>query len=295
MMSEVADLSTTEEQATEAPVEQLGDGLRSDTPLGALDEPTESDNGAQETPAPKNNDTLDADEHHNGYLRQSDYTKGMQGIARDREALQAERAAWEQQVAYTQAQQPAEGLPSDAPSSQYVQLAAQALQQPDLSPEDRAGLNTIYAMAYEMERTQAELGRLQELEAQFQQTQQSVWQLSDAQLQTKTKAIQTQIDEANEIFGDESVTLSSEFIKRNFGDTNPVTGSEFTIAELVGLATNKTVEEAAGARGRTQATRQRLKQGIAGSTQPSSAPNGKAKLSRDEAIAEIKANMVGSV
>ena len=295
MMSEVTDLSTTEEQATEAPVEQLGDGLRSDTPLGALDEPTESDNGAQETPAPKNNDTLDADEHHNGYLRQSDYTKGMQGIARDREALQAERAAWEQQVAYTQAQQPAEGLPSDAPSSQYVQLAAQALQQPDLSPEDRAGLNTIYALAYEMESTQAELGRLQELEAQFQQTQQSVWQLSDAQLQTKTKAIQTQIDEANEIFGDESGTLSSEFIKRNFGDTNPVTGSEFTIADLVGLATNKTVEEAAGARGRTQATRQRLKQGIAGSAQPSAATNGKGKLSRDEAIAEIKANMVGSV
>ena len=152
-MSEVADLSTIEEQATEAPVEQLGDGLRSDTPLGALDEPTESDDGAQETPAPKNNDTLDADERHNGYLRQSDYTKGMQGIAREREALQAERAAWEQQAAYAQAQQPAEGLPSDAPSSQYVQLAAQALQQPDLSPEDRAGLNTIYAMAYEMERT----------------------------------------------------------------------------------------------------------------------------------------------
>ena len=295
MMSEVTDLSTTEEQATEAPVEQLGDGLRSDTPLGALDEPTESDNGAQETPAPKNNDTLDADEHHNGYLRQSDYTKGMQGIARDREALQAERAAWEQQVAYTQAQQPAEGLPSDAPSSQYVQLAAQALQQPDLSPEDRAGLNTIYAMAYEMERTQAELGRLQELEAQFQQTQQSVWQLSDAQLQTQTKAIQTQIDEANKIFGDESVQLSSDFIRRNFGDMNPVTGSVCTIAELVGLATNKPVEEAAGARGRTQATRQRLKQGIAGSAQPSAAPNGKGKLSRDEAIAEIKANMVGSV
>jgi hypothetical protein len=133
------------------------------------------------------------------------------------------------------------------------------------------------------------------MEAQFQQTQQSVWQLSDAQLQTKTKAIQTQIDEANKIFGDESVTLSSEFIKRNFGDTNPVTGSEFTIAELVGLATNKTVEEAAGARGRTQATRQRLKQVIAGSAQPSAAPNGKDKLSRDEAIAEIKANMVGSV
>ena len=295
MMSEVADLSTTEEQATEAPVEQLGDGLRSDTPLGALDEPTESDDGAQETPAPKTttNDTLDADEQHNGYLRQSDYTKGKQELARDREALQAERSAWEQQATYSQQQ--AQELPSDAPSSQYVQLAAQALQQPDLSPEDRAGLNTIYAMAYEMERTQAELGRLQGLEAQFQQTQQSVWQLSDAQLQTQTKAIQAQIDEANKIFGDESVQLSSDFIKRNFGDMNPVTGSEFTIAELVGLATNKTVEEAAGARGRTQATRQRLKQGIAGSTQPSSAPNGKAKLSRDEAIAEIKANMVGSV
>ena len=294
-MSEATDLSTIEEQATEAPVEQLGDGLRSDTPLGALDEPTESDEGVQESPEPTNNDTIDADERHKGYLRQSDYTKGKQEIAREREALQAERAAWEQQIAYAQAQAPVEGGGENSSASQYVQLAAQALQQPDLSPEDRAGLNTIYAMAYEMEKTQAELGRLQQLEAQFQQTQQDVLQLSDAQLQTQTKAIQGQIDEAKEIFGEESVSLSSDFIRRNFGDTNPVTGAEFTVAELVGLATNKTAEEAAGARGRTQATRQRLKQGIAGSAQPSAAPNGKGKLSRDEAIAEIKANMVGSV
>ncbi len=108
-MSEATDLSTIEEQATEAPVEQLGDGLRSDTPLGALDEPTESDEGVQESPEPTNNDTIDADERHKGYLRQSDYTKGKQEIAREREALQAERAAWEQQIAYAQAQAPVEG------------------------------------------------------------------------------------------------------------------------------------------------------------------------------------------
>jgi hypothetical protein len=275
----------------ESPSELQGDGLFSDNssegvqvePEDTQDQPEVQE---QETPAPDPDETGDR-------LRQKDYTQKTMALAEEKRAHQNEREQWLRERE-TAIQQPQEYY-DEVPPSQYTQQIQQALQSPTLTNEDRAGLNVLYTMSQDMEQQAAELADLrsfrEQFEPQYQETAQTVQHLSDSQLTARTSAIQEEVTEAQEAFGEESVQLSGDFIHRNFGATNPATGKEFTISELVGLATGKTTEEASAAREKTRTNRNQAKHKASTPQSPSGNPRGTGKQSRAEAIAEIEADM----
>ena len=296
-MSEAVETeSAVETGQTSAGPERLGDGIYSDTPAGVPFEPegnsVETEVQEEETPAPVE---LDSFEKSQGYLRHSDYTKKTTENSQRNTILDERERSLEIRERNLQPQESA-AQPQTQPS-QYSQAVSQALQSPTLTAEDRAGLQLFGNMAQDLEQTRAQLADLQarqeEFEPRFQETANSVYQLSEAQVSVRAAAIKEQVTEAQESFGEEAVTLSNDFIHRNYGATNPATGKDYTIPELVALATGKTAEEATAARERSRTSRQAAKQGIAARTSPSGGAPKSGKLSERDAVAEIAANMRG--
>ena len=298
--------TTTTEQAEAPPADpgaELGAGmLGEDTEPDASDPASEQPGGsAQEAAsdgATTNNAPASEDDQAAGGLRQADYTRKTQEIADYRRQLDAERADFrqqQQQFQETQRQMLLQQQQGPPPPGVPQQLQ-QVMSDPSLSAEDRAGLNVILTMSQQQEEQAGVIAnlraRLEHWEPQLKTTNQVVTQMSQEQQANNVKRMEEQVQEAYALFGQEATNGAADFIKKNISTLNRKTGQPYTVAELVGLESGRSVEDQQAARQGNKAVRQRSKQGVNsnGSAHPATTPAG-GSLSRDEALREIESNM----
>ena len=292
--------TTTTEQAEATPPDpgaELGAGMLGvDNESGASETVNEEPDGnaqAASNGATNDNQPSDADG-----LRQADYTRKTQQVADDRRQVDTERAELrrqQEQFQETQRQvllQQQQGPPPPTTSQQLQQV----MTDPSLSSEDRAGLNVILTMSQQQEQQAnviADLrSRLEQWEPQLQTTNQVVSQLNQEQQASSLKRMEDQVQEAYDLFGQETTQQAAEFIKKNISTPNRKTGQPYTVAELVGLESGRSIEHAQEARQGNRAVRQRSKQGVNsnGSAHPVTTPAG-GPISKAEALREIESNM----
>ena len=292
--------TTTTEQAEATPPDpgaELGAGMLGvDNESGASETVNEEPDGnaqAASNGATNDNQPSDADG-----LRQADYTRKTQQVADERRQVDTERAELrrqQEQFQETQRQvllQQQQGPPPPTTSQQLQQV----MTDPSLSSEDRAGLNVILTMSQQQEQ-QANVisdlrSRLEQWEPQLQTTNQVVSQLNQEQQASSLKRMEDQVQEAYDLFGQETTQQAAEFIKKNISTPNRKTGQPYTVAELVGLESGRSIEHAQEARQGNRAVRQRSKQGVNsnGSAHPVTTPAG-GPISKAEALREIESNM----
>ena len=298
------DSTTTTEQAEAPPSEpgaELGAGmLGEDTEPDASGAANEQPGGSAQDAASNgaiNDNTPSPDDQGDG-LRQADYTRKTQEVADSRRQLDAERDSFrqqQQQFQETQQQlllQQQQGPPPPGVPQQLQQV----MSDPSLSAEDRAGLNVILTMSQNQEAQAGVIAdlraRLEQWEPQLQTTNQVVTQLSHEQQAGNLKRMEDQVQEAYTLFGQEATQAAADFIKKNISTPNRKTGQPYTVAELVGLESGRSVEDAQAARQGNKAVRQRSKQGVNsnGTAHPATTPAG-GTLSKEEALREIESNM----
>ena len=292
--------TTTTEQAEAPPPDpgaELGAGMlgvdNEPDASGPVNEQPEGNVQAASNGATNDNQPSDADG-----LRQADYTRKTQQVADDRRQVDTERTELrrqQEQFQETQRQvllQQQQGPPPPTTSQQLQQV----MTDPSLSSEDRAGLNVILTMSQQQEQ-QANVisdlrSRLEQWEPQLQTTNQVVSQLNQEQQASSLKRMEDQVQEAYDLFGQETTQQAAEFIKKNISTANRKTGQPYTVAELVGLESGRSIEHAQEARQGNRAVRQRSKQGVNsnGSAHPVTTPAG-GTLSKEEALREIESNM----
>ena len=298
-MSEVTDLAAPEGQTDEAPAQEEASFGFTPEPDTAPEAPEEQSGQPEDTAAQSTEDTPDE----GGYLRQQDYTRKTQDLADQRKAFEAERQAFHQEMQgqreqiqlALQAIQSGQTTPNRGLVGQLQEIAAD----PNLSMQDRAGLNVIANLATELEaakQTIQELAQFREdFSQRFNQTSQAVNGLTQAQHQAQLGQVQDQYNEAVELFGRETVDGQMNLIRRLAvengqwaPETNPQTGKPFTMAELVAMGSGRLAEDA-------QAARDAQKNGKA-SSKKKAAPTGsstggdsRGSFSQADAIAEIAA------
>ena len=292
--------TTTTEQAEAPPPDpgaELGAGMlgvdNEPDASGPVNEQPEGNVQAASNGATNDNQPSDADG-----LRQADYTRKTQQVADDRRQVDTERTELrrqQEQFQKTQRQvllQQQQGPPPPTTSQQLQQV----MTDPSLSSEDRAGLNVILTMSQQQEQ-QANVisdlrSRLEQWEPQLQTTNQVVSQLNQEQQASSLKRMEDQVQEAYDLFGQETTQQAAEFIKKNISTANRKTGQPYTVAELVGLESGRSIEHAQEARQGNRAVRQRSKQGVNsnGSAHPVTTPAG-GPISKADALREIEANM----
>ncbi len=298
------DSTTTTEQAEAPPPEpgaELGAGmLGEDTEPDASGAANEQPGGSAQDAAPNGaiNDNTPAPDDQGDGLRQADYTRKTQEVADSRRQLDAEREGFRQQQQQFQETQQQLLLQQQQgpPPPGIPQQLQQVMSDPSLSAEDRAGLNVILTMSQNQEAQAGVIAdlraRLEQWEPQLQTTNQVVTQLSQEQQAGNLKRMEDQVQEAYTLFGQEATQAAADFIKKNISTPNRKTGQPYTVAELVGLESGRSVEDAQAARQGNKAVRQRSKQGVNsnGTAHPATTPAG-GTLSKEEALREIESNM----
>ena len=298
------DSTTTTAQAEAPPSEpgaELGAGmLGEDTEPDASGAANEQPGGSAQDAAPNGaiNDNTPAPDDQGDGLRQADYTRKTQEVADSRRQLDAEREGFRQQQQQFQETQQQLLLQQQQgpPPPGIPQQLQQVMSDPSLSAEDRAGLNVILTMSQNQEAQAGVIAdlraRLEQWEPQLQTTNQVVTQLSQEQQAGNLKRMEDQVQEAYTLFGQEATQAAADFIKKNISTPNRKTGQPYTVAELVGLESGRSVEDAQAARQGNKAVRQRSKQGVNsnGTAHPATTPAG-GTLSKEEALREIESNM----
>ena len=298
------DSTTTTEQAEAPPPEpgaELGAGmLGEDTEPDASGAANEQPGGSAQDAAPNGaiNDNTPAPDDQGDGLRQADYTRKTQEVADSRRQLDAEREGFRQQQQQFQETQQQLLLQQQQgpPPPGIPQQLQQVMSDPSLSAEDRAGLNVILTMSQNQEAQAGVIAdlraRLEQWEPQLQTTNQVVTQLSQEQQAGNLKRMEDQVQEAYTLFGQEATQAAADFIKKNISTPNRKTGQPYTVAEVVGLESGRSVEDAQAARQGNKAVRQRSKQGVNsnGTAHPATTPAG-GTLSKEEALREIESNM----
>lgn len=298
------DSTTTTEQAEASPPEpgaELGAGmLGEDTEPDASGAANEQPGGSAQDAASNGaiNDNTPAPDDQGDGLRQADYTRKTQEVADSRRQLDAERDSFRQQQQQFQETQQQLLLQQQQgpPPPGIPQQLQQVMSDPSLSAEDRAGLNVILTMSQNQEEQAGVIAdlraRLEQWEPQLQTTNQVVTQLSHEQQAGNLKRMEDQVQEAYTLFGQEATQAAADFIKKNISTPNRKTGQPYTVAELVGLESGRSVDDAQAARDGNRAVRQRSKQGVNsnGTAHPATTPAG-GTLSKEEALREIESNM----
>ena len=178
--------------------------------------------------------------------------------------------------------------------SQQLRQSASSL---ELSEADRVGINVVAQLAETVEGLQQEnrqlIQRLEGVEPQVHQLGQATQTLTQQNEAASQRQLQQQSQEAVELFGNEIVGNQriEAFVAHNLNTSNPATGEPFTVAELVGIATGRSIDEARQGRQQTQGQRQQAKrQAHAGAT-PSSPAQSSGPISREQSLAEIAQTM----
>ena len=232
----LTDSPATEEQPAEAPVSEFAN-----PDFEAEDNQSEvsSDDGEQ----PESTETVDPNsaDSPEGGLRLADYTRKTQDLADQRRQLEAE---YQQRIETSQAQmqeqlnQQKELITALKPESD--DLIGRALQNPDLTQEDRIGLSVIQGVQQENTTLKAELQQLKEAVATLlpvvEQTQASTQQMTAAQTEAQSKAINEELKASDEAYGAEKTDAAGDPIRALWGKPNPLTQKPYTIPEIVAMA-----------------------------------------------------------
>ena len=314
-MTEVfADPTADAGQSNGAPeadaTEEVGGGiLEPDKAPGDLDTASigQTDEGAAEAGSGTTAGTTTVTNAGQGYragtLRQEDYTQKTMDLAEERRAFQEEQRQWReeqqqnQQTFQQQQQQHIQALQN--PEGQQAPLSQQlrnVMDNPELSAQDRAGLGVMVNLSSQVEEQQSTIAQLQQQLGQVAPladgTAAAVNQMTSEHNDTRTSELQTQIAEADRLFGQGSTEQSKDFIHRNLGIINPQTRERYTIAELVAWDTRKDVEAVRNAQSGNRQVRQASKQSVSanGAAHPAADASG-GTISESQALAEIRATL----
>ena len=224
-------------------------------------------------------------------------------LAEERRAFQEEQRQWReeqqqnQQTFQQQQQQHIQALQN--PEGQQAPLSQQlrnVMDNPELSAQDRAGLGVMVNLSSQVEEQQSTIAQLQQQLGQVAPladgTAAAVNQMTSEHNDTRTSELQTQIAEADRLFGQGSTEQSKDFIHRNLGIINPQTRERYTIAELVAWDTRKDVEAVRNAQSGNRQVRQASKQSVSanGAAHPAADASG-GTISESQALAEIRATL----
>lgn len=273
---------------TVAEAQEEGQGHPDEAPKAGGKSSATTDTKAAETEA-----SASEKEQERGYLRQADYTRKTQDLARDRDSLRAEREQLQKERAEWIATQT---LARQQPQPENGGLTSHQIQQltndPSLTPADRQGLSFVAKMAADNEKLQQTVAQLaqqlEKLAPQFEQTTQAVSQLSSQQQDTRTRELLLQGREAIELFGRETVEQHRDALGRLLGMVHPDSGEPYTVAEIIGMVSGRSIEEAKAAKAGNRQARNSAK--AQASPRGSNAGNIDAGgfLTREQAIAQIK-------
>jgi len=256
-MSEATDSMVSEGQAEEAP-EVTESEFGFDASEDTLDEAPEAQSEQTEESEPQSTNANVPDEQEQGQLRHADYTRKTQDHAEQVRAFDERVKAWEQSQASQQAQiqQAIQALqtPQTSPNEGLVSQLQQVASNPNLSQEDRAGLNVIATMAQRMEQQEQTIAALtQNYEAmspQVEQATQAVQGLTQRQTAELVTNLTQQKTDAVGAFGQEAVDAAMPLIGRMAvvnnqwtPPANPATGQPYTIPEMVGMVSGKIAQE----------------------------------------------------
>ena len=291
-MTEFVDSTEVMEEPAEAPVSEGTVFGVDDTDSEELDTPSEESEPTEEQP--KNTDEAKA-----SGLRLQDYTRKTQDLAEERRAFAAEREAIKAETQQMQAQlqqliasaQVPQQLQADTMTGRLQEVASN----PNLSAEDRAGLAVIAQMAETLEAQKAEIERLSQATSQFEQTSQAVQGFTQAQQAQQVAMLREQISEATEMFGEETVSATMAFVRRNGmagnkwqPEINPQTGKPFTIPELVAVGSGKLVQDRQEAVAANRNGRQAAKRVASTNGRTTGATEG--DFGKEDALAVIRGN-----
>ena len=253
-------------------------------------------------PEPEGEQTESADRAANaatsdeGQMLRADYTRKTQDLADERRQLaeerrlmaeerQQERDQWQAHInAMTQSINPEE------PST-----IARALQNPDLSAEDRAGLEYLQASEQEQNTLRDYVGTMsQQMEHMQQRLDWAYGHLEGQHADQRGAAdvlVKDQFAEADEAFGVEKTQAAAWMIEKLWGEGVNPQGEPLTIKEIVAMAHNMPAGQAQDAmlrqtNGRSQAKRT----ASAPQMNPADVPQ-QGPLSESEAMAVIKSTM----
>lgn len=249
---------SAEPAASEAPKPYTGMGAGFlETPAKTAPETTDGqpdDAKTQETPAPTTEKTP-PDEQERGYLRQADYTRKTQELARQREAFQADMAQkqkeMDERIRQLTALPQRQTEPPKDPMGQYAAMLQQRMADPSAPPEARANaqweLQGIQAVQQAIQQAiEAAVGPLKEGLQALPTLQQQLQGFTQAQQQEQLRILQEQKEAAIEAYGDEiynawAPKLAGLVVQngRYVPIADPVTGDPMTLAELIGRLSGK--------------------------------------------------------
>ena len=286
----LTDSETAEGQAETAPAEEGNDFAF----------PAEETQATAPTTANEQTGSADADPRaatsDEGSMLRADYTRKTQDLAdarRDfaqeqqqaRQEREQDRQHWENRFNALNA-----SLNPEKPG-----VLARALDNPELSAEDRAGLQ--YLQAGEQE-AQALRENVTTLSSQMEEMQGRLnWAYQHLEGQYKDqrgeadREVQEQFAEADKAFGAETTQRSTDVVRALWNKENPQTGAPYTIKEIVAMANNIPAEQAQSAVSRQANGRTQAKRAVsAPQTSPANVPQ-EGPLSEAEAMAVIKSTM----
>ena len=255
-------------------------------------------------PEPEGEQTGSADSASNaatsdeGQMLRADYTRKTQDLADERRQLAEERRlmAEERQQERDQWQSQINAMTKSI-NPEDPGVIARALQSPDLSAEDRAGLQYLQVYEQEQDAQKAKMADMeQRLESMQQRLDQAHGHLESQRVAERSAAdvmVKEQFAEADEAFGPEKTEEAAWMIGRLWGDPKGVNsqGEPLTIKEIVAMAHNMPADQAQDAmlkqtNGRSQAKRAASPP----QTSPADVPQ-QGPLSEAEAMAVIKSTM----
>jgi hypothetical protein len=182
------------------------------------------------------------------------------------------------------------------PANPVIQNLQAALNDPNLSQEDRMGLGALIQMQESSEQQQAMIAELTEwkekAEAHFLQTSQTVQQMNQTQESALDKQKTTQWFEAVQAFGAQTVRDNVKFLDANWGDQAHANGTNLTVAELISMRTGQPFQAAQVAQQENRLLRQQAKQDAAVNGATHHTPDaGDGLISVKQAKAEIQATL----
>lgn len=253
-------------------------------------------------PEPEGEQTESADSASNaatsdeGQMLRADYTRKTQDLADERRQLAEERRlmAEERQQERDQWQSQINAI-TNTISPEDPGTIARALQNPELSAEDRAGLEYLQASEQEQNTLRDYVGTMsQQMEHMQQRLDWAYGHLEGQHADQRGAAdvlVKDQFAEADEAFGVEKTQAAAWMIEKLWGEGVNSQGEPLTIKEIVAMAHNMPAGQAQDAmlrqtNGRSQAKRT----ASAPQMNPADVPQ-QGPLSESEAMAVIKSTM----
>tara|TARA_Y100000310_G_scaffold121161_2_gene119972 strand:- start:1584 stop:2552 length:969 start_codon:yes stop_codon:yes gene_type:complete len=268
--------------------EPAGQPEAAETP-GEGETPPATETQAAETP--------ETPEERDGRLRQEDYSRKTQTLARDREAHETRVADFERRQSefldlQRQAMQSQQGQQPNGQGTLSERIRATAAQTQD--PDERNGY-LFMADLTEMVETQrqtieAQQKRLDEYGPHIYEASQASQRMTQEQNEQWKAGIRTQAVAARKVFSAEEMEQHEDFVTTNLvqGGINRATDKPYTVSELMSMATGKPIQEAQEAIEENRAAATGAKRGAAPpAPTPSPGPQG-GPLTREQAVAEIR-------